>query len=161
MAERIAESREAKGEALARAQMQGGRDALFGRDGQGDSEAHGGGNQPQGRAPCRGGSVMNDDYIPCKRRDPTAWEAIRRVRREERKCRTELQRGKIIMRQATERMMEYAEAIAEYFNIDMPASKDFNEIHNFISKYADKYRLQLELEGVVLESRHDDWGDRR
>ncbi len=102
-----------------------------------------------------------NEYIPCKRRDPTAWEAIGRIRREERKRRTELQRGKIIMRQATERMMEYAEAIAEYFNIDMPASKDFNEIHNFISKYADKYRFQLELEGVVLESRHDDWGDRR
>ena len=102
-----------------------------------------------------------NEYIPCKRRDPTAWEAIGRVRREERKCRIELQRRKNIMRQATERMMEYAEAIAEYFNIDMPASKDFNEIHNFISKYADKYRLQLELEGDVLESRHDDWGDRR
>lgn len=24
-----------------------------------------------------------NEYIPCKRRDPTAWEAIGRVRREE------------------------------------------------------------------------------
>ena len=48
MAERIAEDREAKGKALARAQAQGGRDALFGRDGQSNSEAHGGGNQSQG-----------------------------------------------------------------------------------------------------------------
>ena len=86
MAERIVEDREAKGEALACAQAQGGRDALFGRDGQGDSEAHGGRNQPQGRASCRGGSVMNE-YIPCKRRDPTAWEAIGRVRREEKERR--------------------------------------------------------------------------
>lgn len=30
---------------------------------------------------------MNDDYIPCKRRDPTAWEAIGRVRREEKERR--------------------------------------------------------------------------
>ena len=86
MAETTAEEREAKGEALARAQAQGGRDALFGRDGQDYSEAYGGGNQSQGRAPCRGGSVMNE-YIPCKRRDPTAWEAIGRVRREEKERR--------------------------------------------------------------------------
>ena len=24
-----------------------------------------------------------NEYIPCKRRDPTAWEAIGRIRREE------------------------------------------------------------------------------
>ena len=33
-----------------------------------------------------------NEYIPCKRRDPTAWEAIGRVRREEkerRKCETQ------------------------------------------------------------------------
>ena len=28
-----------------------------------------------------------NEYIPCKRRDPTAWEAIGRVRREEKECR--------------------------------------------------------------------------
>lgn len=86
MAETTAEEREAKGEALARAQAQGGRDALFGRDGQDYSEAYGGGDQSQGRASCRGGSVMNE-YIPCKRRDPTAWEAIGRIRREEKERR--------------------------------------------------------------------------
>ena len=32
------------------------------------------------------GSGMNE-YIPCKRRDPTAWEAIGRVRREEKERR--------------------------------------------------------------------------
>jgi len=31
-------------------------------------------------------SAMNE-YIPCKRRDPTAWEAIGRVRREEKEHR--------------------------------------------------------------------------
>ena len=28
-----------------------------------------------------------NEYIPCKRRDPTAWEAIGRVRREEKERR--------------------------------------------------------------------------
>lgn len=28
-----------------------------------------------------------NEYIPCKRRDPTAWEAIGRIRREEKECR--------------------------------------------------------------------------
>lgn len=28
-----------------------------------------------------------NEYIPCKRRDPTAWEAIGRIRREEKERR--------------------------------------------------------------------------
>ena len=28
-----------------------------------------------------------NEYVPCKRRDPTAWEAIGRVRREEKERR--------------------------------------------------------------------------
>ena len=34
----------------------------------------------------RGVDTMNE-YVPCKRRDPTAWEAIGRVRREEKERR--------------------------------------------------------------------------
>ena len=35
-----------------------------------------------------------NEYIPCKRRDPTAWEAIGRVRREEKERRKRKQQEK-------------------------------------------------------------------
>ena len=35
-----------------------------------------------------------NEYIPCKRRDPTAWEAIGRVRREEKEREADEERSK-------------------------------------------------------------------
>ena len=35
-----------------------------------------------------------NEYVPCKRRDPTAWEAIGRVRREEKERRKRKQQEK-------------------------------------------------------------------
>ena len=35
-----------------------------------------------------------NEYIPCKRRDPTAWEAIGRVRREEKERHSKAERSK-------------------------------------------------------------------
>ena len=35
-----------------------------------------------------------NEYVPCKRRDPTAWEAIGRVRREEKERRRREQQEK-------------------------------------------------------------------
>ena len=35
-----------------------------------------------------------NEYIPCKRRDPTAWEAIGRIRREEKERRKRKQQEK-------------------------------------------------------------------
>ena len=48
-----------------------------------------------------------NEYIPCKRRDPTAWEAIGRVRREEkeRRKRERLERER---RDEAERSREHA-----------------------------------------------------
>lgn len=47
------------------------------------------------------------EYIPCKRRDPTAWEAIGRIRREEkeRRKRERLERER---RDEAERSREHA-----------------------------------------------------
>lgn len=48
-----------------------------------------------------------NEYIPCKRRDPTAWEAIGRIRREEkeRRKRERLERER---RDEAERSREHA-----------------------------------------------------
>ena len=35
-----------------------------------------------------------NEYLPCKRRDPTAWEAIGRIRREEKERRKRKQQEK-------------------------------------------------------------------
>ena len=48
-----------------------------------------------------------NEYVPCKRRDPTAWEAIGRIRREEkeRRKRERLERER---RDEAERSREHA-----------------------------------------------------
>lgn len=48
-----------------------------------------------------------NEYIPCKRRDPTAWEAIGRIRREEKERRKrELQKRE--RRDEAERSRDHA-----------------------------------------------------
>ena len=63
-------------------------------------------------------------------------------------------------RQATEKMMRYAEAISHYLGIKMPETTDFVEIHAFIDEWADEFLLQQDLDAIVMESAHGDYGDR-
>ena len=63
-------------------------------------------------------------------------------------------------RQATEKMMRYAAAISDYLGIKMPETTDFVEIHAFIDEWADEFLLQKDLDAIVMESAHGDYGDR-
>lgn len=63
-------------------------------------------------------------------------------------------------RQATEKMMRYAEVISDYLGIKMPETTDFAEIYAFIDEWAGEFLLQKDLDAIVMESAHGDYGDR-